>query len=47
MYQFLRWLINLYEYILNGYLQSLAASFFDIQTQGVSKESYTNSYVFF
>ncbi len=32
-------------YILTSYFQSLAASFFDIRTQGVSKVSCTNSYV--
>jgi hypothetical protein len=47
MYQFLRRLRNLGEYILNSYLQSLAASFFDIRIQGVSKVSCTNSYVLF
>jgi hypothetical protein len=45
MYQFLRTFRNLYEYILNSYFQLLAASFFDIQTQGVSKVSCTDSYI--
>ena len=45
MYQFLRRLRYLYEYILNSYFQSVAASFFDIRSQGVSKVSCTNSYV--
>ncbi len=45
MYQFLCRLRYLYEYILNSYFQSLAASFFDIRSQGVSKVSCTNSYV--
>jgi hypothetical protein len=45
MYQFLRRMRYLYEYILNSYLQSLAASFFDIRSQGVSKVSCTNSNV--
>ncbi len=31
MYQFLCRMRYLYEYILNGYFQSLAASFFDIE----------------
>jgi hypothetical protein len=38
-------MIYLYEYILNSYFQSLAASFFDIWGQGVSKISQANSYV--
>ncbi len=38
-------MIYLYEYILNSYFQLLAASFFDILGQGVSKVSRPNSYV--
>ncbi len=45
MFQFLCRLRYLYEYILNSYFQSLAASFFDIRSQGVSKVSCTNSCV--
>ncbi len=45
VYQFLCTMIYLYEYILNSYFQSLAASFFDIRGQGVSKVSRANSYV--
>ncbi len=45
MYQFLRRMRYLYEFILNSYFQLLAASFFDIQSEGVSKVSCTNSYV--
>ncbi len=45
MYQSPRRLRYLYEYILNSYFQSLAASFFDIRSRGVSKVLCTNSYV--
>jgi hypothetical protein len=45
VFQFLRTMIYLYEYILNSYFQSLAASFFDIRGLGVSKVSQSNSYV--
>ncbi len=45
IYQFLHRLRYLFEYILNSYFQLLAASFFDIRSQGVSKVSCTNSYV--
>ncbi len=45
MYQFPRRLRYLYEYILNSYFQSLAESFFDVRSQGVLKESCTDSYV--
>jgi hypothetical protein len=45
VFQFLRTMIYLYEYILNSYFQLLAASFFDVRGQGVSKVSRANSYV--
>ncbi len=45
MYQFPRRLRYLNEHILNSYFSLLAASFFDIQSWGVSKVSFTNSYV--
>ncbi len=37
--------IFVWTYILNSYFQLLAASFFDIRGQGISKVSWPNSYI--